>query len=180
MKISKPDIIQKPLKENNSKEKINKNDNTFEKILNKTMKSEKTENSVQKTHSIAEPMPVKFLNINEHSPDYIRDITKVLDLLDKYSNDINNSDKTLKQIEPSLLNLINSAEELNLSYFAAYSQGIPFGTLDKIKNVISEYKKHGIDPALLETESEKLSGGEKNKALDIAAIYRLYLKKCKS
>jgi len=35
-----------------------------------------------------------------------------------------------------------SAESLELSYFAAYSKGIPFGTLDKIKNVISEYKKN--------------------------------------
>jgi ATP-dependent helicase/nuclease subunit B len=72
-----------------------------------------------------------------------------------------------------------AAEELDLSYFAAYSKGIPFGTLDKIKNVISDYKKHGILPSVLEREAEKLSGGEKKKAVDIASIYQLYLKKCK-
>ena len=71
-----------------------------------------------------------------------------------------------------------SAEELDLEYFAAYSKGIPFGTLDKIKNVISEYKKHGITPSTLIRESEKLSGGDKKKALDIAAIYKLFLDKC--
>ncbi len=73
-----------------------------------------------------------------------------------------------------------SAESLELSYFAAYSKGIPFGTLDKIKNVISEYKKHGISPEKLISEATKLSGGEKKKALDIAAIYKVYLDKCKN
>ena len=71
-----------------------------------------------------------------------------------------------------------SAEELDLSYFAAYTKGIPFGTLDKIKNVISEYKKHGITPSTIVNESEKLEGGEKKKAIDIASIYSLYLEKC--
>lgn len=71
-----------------------------------------------------------------------------------------------------------TAEELELSYFAAYSRGIPFGTLDKIKNVISEYKKHGILPDDLIRESSKLTGGEKFKALDIADIYKSYLQKC--
>lgn len=73
-----------------------------------------------------------------------------------------------------------SAEEIKLNYFAAYSAGIPFGTLDKIKNVIAEYKRHGITPEILLKESDKLEGGEKSKAIDIAAIYKLYLKKCKA
>lgn len=72
-----------------------------------------------------------------------------------------------------------AAEELELSYFAAYSKGIPFGTLDKIKNVISEYKMHGILPEFLQKEADGLDGGEKNKAIDIASIYKLYLEKCK-
>ena len=72
-----------------------------------------------------------------------------------------------------------TTEELQLTYFAAYSKGIPFGTLDKIKNVISDYKKHGILPEILLKEAEKLEGGEKNKAVDIASIYKLYLEKCK-
>ena len=73
-----------------------------------------------------------------------------------------------------------TAEELELTYFAAYSKGIPFGTLDKIKNVISEYKKHGILPEILLKEAEKLEGGEKNKAVDIVSIYKLYSEKCKT
>jgi ATP-dependent helicase/nuclease subunit B len=71
-----------------------------------------------------------------------------------------------------------SAEETKLNYFAAYSNGIPFGTLDRIKNVISEYKKHGISYQTLLDESEKLEGGEKSKAIDIATIYKLYKEKC--
>ncbi len=73
-----------------------------------------------------------------------------------------------------------TTEELKLSYFAAYSKGIPFGTLDKIKNVISEYKKHGILPEILLKEAEKLEGGERNKTIDIASIYKRYLEKCKT
>ncbi len=76
--------------------------------------------------------------------------------------------------------LKETAEELNLSYFAKYLKGIPVGTLDKIKNVISEYKRHGILPSTLEREADKLEGGEKLKALDIASIYKLFLEKCKT
>ncbi len=73
-----------------------------------------------------------------------------------------------------------ATKELKLKYFATYATGIPFGTLDRIKNVISEYKKHGISPETLLKESEKLKGGEKNKAIDIASIYKLYNNKCSS
>jgi len=72
-----------------------------------------------------------------------------------------------------------TADELELSYFSYYNKGIPFGTLDKIKNVISEYKKHGISPSDLIREADKLIGGEKNKALDIANIYKVYLERSK-
>ncbi|MCB9210499.1 MAG: exodeoxyribonuclease V subunit gamma [Ignavibacteriales bacterium] len=83
---------------------------------------------------------------------------------------------TLSEAASTIL-IKECVEELELSYFSAYSRGVPFGTLDKIKNVISEYKKHGIKPFSLLKESEKLLGGEKNKAIDIAKIYDLYLQK---
>ncbi|PID56237.1 MAG: hypothetical protein CR986_10430 [Ignavibacteriae bacterium] len=73
-----------------------------------------------------------------------------------------------------------SCEELELKYFSVYNRKIPFGTLDKIKNVISEYKKHAITPAILRNEAEKITGSEKVKALDIAKIYTQFQEKCLS
>jgi ATP-dependent helicase/nuclease subunit B len=65
-----------------------------------------------------------------------------------------------------------------LKYFSLYKDEIPFGALDRIKNVISEYKRQGITPNLLRSEAEKLEQSEKQKALDIADIYENYRNKC--
>ena len=73
-----------------------------------------------------------------------------------------------------------SALEVEIKYFKAYRDEIPFGTLDRIKNVISEYKRHGITPPVLRAEAEKLDSAEKLKALDIAEIYEAYNKKCRN
>ncbi|MCF8243370.1 MAG: exodeoxyribonuclease V subunit gamma [Melioribacteraceae bacterium] len=67
---------------------------------------------------------------------------------------------------------------LEFRYFNAYRDGIPSGTLDRIKNVISEYKKQGISPDLLRKEAKELDKSEKLKALDIADIYDAYREKC--
>ncbi len=45
-----------------------------------------------------------------------------------------------------------------------------------MKNVISEYKRHGITPERLKDEAENLSGGEKLKALDVADVFDDYQK----
>lgn len=63
-------------------------------------------------------------------------------------------------------------------FFSTYEGEIPFGTLELLKNVISEYKRHGITPEKLKEESTKLSGSEKIKANDIADIYDDYNQKC--
>ncbi len=85
----------------------------------------------------------------------------------------------------SVVFIKQSAAEVKLRYFSVYAGqsssekiDIPFGTLDRIKNVISEYKRHGINPAELREEAEKLDKSEKLKALDIADIYEKYLSKC--
>lgn len=70
-----------------------------------------------------------------------------------------------------------SAEDINLNYFTNYRGSIPNGTLDRIKNVISEYKKHGITPNVLRREAESLEKFEKLKAIDIADIYENYKEK---
>ncbi|MCL5028703.1 MAG: PD-(D/E)XK nuclease family protein [Bacteroidetes bacterium] len=79
----------------------------------------------------------------------------------------------------SIVLLKQSFLESNLKYFSVYKKEIPQGTIIRIKNVISEYKKQGITPLLLRAEAEELSGSEKIKAEDIANIYEIYLNKCK-
>ncbi|MEW6507806.1 MAG: PD-(D/E)XK nuclease family protein [Bacteroidota bacterium] len=70
------------------------------------------------------------------------------------------------------------AAELKLKYFSLYKREIPFGTLDRLKNIISEYKRHGVTPESLKAEAMQLTKSEKLKAEDIACIYDRYLKKC--
>jgi len=79
--------------------------------------------------------------------------------------------------EASIILLNQCFTKKRLKYFSQYSNGIPFGTLERIKNVISEYKKHGISPQDILKESEELTGAEKLKAEDIASVYELYQEK---
>ncbi|MCX7797677.1 MAG: exodeoxyribonuclease V subunit gamma [Melioribacter sp.] len=78
----------------------------------------------------------------------------------------------------SIIFIKQSFLEINPRYFSLYKTELPFGTLDKIKNVISEYKRQGINPDNLREEANKLTGTEKLKALDIADIYEKFLAKC--
>jgi ATP-dependent helicase/nuclease subunit B len=73
-----------------------------------------------------------------------------------------------------------SVKETKLIYFNNYNGNIPFGTLERIKNVISKYKETGITHELLLKEAETLERSEKSKAIDIANIYRIYSAKCNS
>ncbi len=75
--------------------------------------------------------------------------------------------------------LNQSFSEVNLQYFNDYKKEIPRGTLELVKNVISEYKRQGISPADIEKESANLTGSEKFKALDIANIFSVYENKTK-
>lgn len=70
----------------------------------------------------------------------------------------------------------HASESVKLKYFVNYRGSIPNGTLDRIKNVISEYKRHGITPGKLISETEKLEASEKIKAEDIVEIYFNYKK----
>lgn len=96
------------------------------------------------------------------------------------------SAKILSQTQPFLqlseaaatVFIKQSAAELKLKYFSLYKKEIPFGTLDRLKNIISEYKRHGITPESLRDEAKLLSKSEKLKSEDIADIYERYLIKC--
>jgi len=74
--------------------------------------------------------------------------------------------------------LKQSFQEVKLKYFSLYGDEIPFGTLERVKNVISEYKRNGIIPEHIRTEMRKLNESEKLKAEDIANIFEIYQKKC--
>lgn len=74
--------------------------------------------------------------------------------------------------------LKQSFQQIKAKYFSNYKDDIPFGTLERIKNVISEYKKHGISADDLRREAEELTGSEKLKAADIADIYEKYKSNC--
>ncbi len=76
--------------------------------------------------------------------------------------------------EASILLLSHSFKKVKLKYFSQYKDRIPFGTLERVKNVIAEYKRHGITAERLKREADKLSGGEKLKAFDIAATFDEY------
>lgn len=84
----------------------------------------------------------------------------------------------VKQVseQAAILLLNHNFKKSKLKYFSQYRDQIPFGTLERVKNVISEYKRHGISPDRLNTEADNLSGGEKLKASDIAAVYDDYQK----
>ncbi len=60
--------------------------------------------------------------------------------------------------------LQQSFSETELYYFSNYNGVIPKGTLERIRNVIGEYKKHGIHPQKIREEAQSLSGSEKIKA----------------
>ena len=84
--------------------------------------------------------------------------------------------KILSDAASSVL-LKQSIQGCNLKYFEN-NKAVPPGTLDRIRNVISEYKKHGISPLKLKQESLLLDGKEKLKAEDIADIYERYQQRC--
>jgi ATP-dependent helicase/nuclease subunit B len=89
------------------------------------------------------------------------------------------SGKMLSDAAAAVL-LKQSFQENKLRYFSKYADDVPAGTIERIRNVLSEYKRHGITPDLLREESDILRGTEKIKVEDIADIYDSYNKLCSS
>ena len=71
------------------------------------------------------------------------------------------------------------ANSVKLKYFSKYHNELPYGTLERIKNLFTEYKYHGISPNYLNNDCEKLTGSAKLKALDIISLYEEYTRKCR-
>lgn len=95
-----------------------------------------------------------------------------------FQNNIQNT-RVFSEAAAAVL-LRKSFQSVELRYFSSYKGEIPFGTLERIGNVISEYKKQGITPSILKKEMELLSGAEKLKAADIAEVYNEYNIRCES
>ncbi|MBT8380296.1 MAG: exodeoxyribonuclease V subunit gamma [Ignavibacteria bacterium] len=92
----------------------------------------------------------------------------------KKLNSVFYEDENIISEESAVLILNQCFKETELKYFSQYRREIPFGTLERIKNVISEYKRHGISPDHLVEESKRLTGADVTKALDIANIYERF------
>lgn len=105
-----------------------------------------------------------------------------LETIGTYSTKLlfDNSDASNKVISDAAASVLlkQSFHESKLNYFSYYKKDVPAGTLDRIKNVISEYKKHGVSPKVLMEEANSLEGSEKIKAEDIAIVYEKYQNKC--
>lgn len=92
-------------------------------------------------------------------------------------DDLDPSPKMITEAEASVL-MKQSYQAISPKYFSYYKKEIPSGTLERIKNVISEYKRNGITPQTLREESKLLEGSEKLKAEDIAEIFSEFQTKC--
>lgn len=97
----------------------------------------------------------------------------------KLFNEFRNFEANILSDAAAVVLLNQSFSEVKLQYFNSYKKEIPRGTLELLKNVISEYKRHGISPGEISKESSSLTGSEKYKAFDIANIYSVYQKKTK-
>lgn len=97
----------------------------------------------------------------------------------KLFNEFRNFEAKILSDAAAVVLLNQSFSEVKLQYFNSYKKEIPRGTLELLKNVISEYKRHGISPNEIIEESSSLAGSEKYKAIDISNIYSIYQKKTK-
>ncbi|MBX3009148.1 MAG: exodeoxyribonuclease V subunit gamma [Melioribacteraceae bacterium] len=71
------------------------------------------------------------------------------------------------------------ADSVKLNYFSKFHNELPYGTLERIKNLFTEYKYHGISPNYLKEDCHKLAGSAKLKSLDIISLYEEYTGKCR-
>ncbi|OIO20338.1 MAG: hypothetical protein AUJ54_05630 [Ignavibacteria bacterium CG1_02_37_35] len=71
--------------------------------------------------------------------------------------------------------LLKKAFQKNqLEYFRSFSKTIPQGSLDRIKNLFSEYKRNGITSEYLLRDLGKTGGTEKQKLSELAKVYDSY------
>jgi len=62
----------------------------------------------------------------------------------------------------------------NLIYFKNYAKIIPNGTLERLKRLFSEYKRHGITSDFLLHQLDEKETNDKQKFLELAEVYKNY------
>jgi ATP-dependent helicase/nuclease subunit B len=71
--------------------------------------------------------------------------------------------------------LLKKAFQKNqLEYFRSFSKTIPQGSLERIKNLFSEYKRSAISSEYLLRDLEKTEGTEKQKLYELAKVFESY------
>lgn len=89
------------------------NTNLFRDNFNKALnKAEASATKPRDAQTLGEVRPPAFYTIENSSAEVVDRTSKLLDLLDNYAQDINHPDKTLKEIEPLILEIRNRATQL--------------------------------------------------------------------
>lgn len=159
-----------------TKEKIDSVD--INKILNDKINNSKLEEILiivptnRKIRSLKKDLVLK----SPHSTTGKLNIETLVTLSSKLFLGENYRNKLASEAVISVL-LSQSFKNVKLQYFNNYNEHIPSGTIDKIYNVISEYKKNGLNPETLYSSIDKLTDEvEKRKGTDIVNVYKEFQK----
>jgi len=75
-------------------------------------KLQRNSSAVEASPHMCNVQSVPFINMPPQQKEMVDKVSSVLDLFENYSNELQNSNKTLKEIEPTLLNMKQAAEKL--------------------------------------------------------------------
>ncbi len=100
-----------------------------------------------------------------------------IETLETFTRKILGENEIFRRLSESAASVFleQAAEETELEYFSSYKGEIPFGTIEELREVISEFKRFGYFPEDILNLPEDVSPAEKRKARDIAFIYSKYL-----
>lgn len=70
-------------------------------------------------------------------------------------------------------------DEIKPGYFMEYSSGIPMGTIKRLYDTFTEYKRQGITITELNEKTQNLTNDEAAKAADISLVYSEFLRRCR-
>jgi hypothetical protein len=116
MKITNPDGLQQLHQESTQPLKKSPGDSDFNRALQKAMAFPDAKNAVKHSTGLSEPRAVSGIGKPTLQTSYINKTTRVISLLDQYTKSLSNPEKTLKDIEPELMQFIDEAETLHEDY----------------------------------------------------------------
>ncbi len=100
-----------------------------------------------------------------------------LETLDTFSSKVLSEFEIFSRLTESAASVFleQATEGVKLSYFSTHNGKIPYGTIEELREVISEFKRYGILPENLLAFENDISDAEKRKISDISKIYSGYL-----